>query len=275
MLNGIRRRWRWMVGVLGSIGSIVAVLNFVLKWGILSWLWKLAGKCANLLSIHWLNLVLVIFAVFILALWLKLCRLEKYVGMSFKDDFKKDLNKNWDYHGKWELVHGGELSVTQSEMGGITKVGHLWKDYSFEFNAVIVHDRIGWIVRAQDLLNYYMIQLTPTMVRPHLRIGGNWIVLSENPHPLRINLNEPMRIRTEVRGSEARVYVNDKEMYYNNELFSMKFLQVKVEEDGKELKVGPLQSNVVVVPAFSTGRVGFRMAGQEHGRFSGGRVRPF
>lgn len=183
MLDGIKRRWKW---ILGAIVPIITILDFVLKWGMLSWLWKLTASFVNLLIMHSVGLVFVVFAISILALYLKFYHFEKFVAMSFKDDFEKDFSKNWDYQGKWELVHGGELSVTQSEMGGITRVDHLWMDYRFEFTAVIVHDRIGWIVRAQDLFNYYMIQLTPTMVRPHLRIGGKWIVLAEVKHHLSI-----------------------------------------------------------------------------------------
>jgi len=110
-----------------------------------------------------------------------------------------------------------------------------------------------------------MIQLTPTLVRPHLRIRGEWKLVLEHEHKIPIRTNDPMRIRTEVRGLEVRVYVNDQEAYYNNELFSMKFIRVKSKEADKD--------QVLVVPAFTAGRVGFRMAGQEHGRFSWCRVR--
>lgn len=266
MLDRVGRWWKGIVAVFVGIAAILTVIDLVLRLGVLSWLGIRVGRLADLLVTHWVGSVLVVFAVSIFVLYVKFRRLEEYVGMSFREDFKEDLNKNWDYNGKWKLVPGGGVSVTQSELGGITKIGHLWKDYSFEFTAVIVNDRIGWIVRAQDLFNCYMIQLTPDMVRPHLRLGGQYIWSLDKGHSLRINLNEPMRIRTEVRGLEVRVYVNDKEAYYNNELFSMKFLPVKPKEDDKEQKV--------VVPAFTTGRVGFRMAGEEHGRFYQCRVRP-
>lgn len=269
MLNEVGRWSKPIVRILlilASISSILVGLDVLLfRWGILHWLQIQVGRLANLLLIHWMSFVLVVFGVAISLLYVSLYRLQKYVGTSFTDDFREDLKENWDYQGKWELVPGGELSVTQSELGGITKVGHLWKDYRFEFSGVIVNDRIGWIVRAQDVLNCYMIQLTPTLVRPHLRIQGMWKVLFEHEHKLPIGPKEPMTIRTEVRGLEVRVYVNDKEVYYNNELFSMKFIPVKSEEAEKE--------QMLVVPAFTTGRVGFRMAGQEHGRFSWCEVR--
>jgi len=273
MLDQLRKVWRWLIA--GGLLVLLGVVDYLGKWGILSWVWKLIRSSLGLIADYWSVLVLVIFVVSMLVIWRKVRFLEEYVGVSFKDDFKQGLKKNWAYHGKWELVHGGELSVTQSEIGGITSVGHLWRDYRFEFTAIIVHDRIGWIVRAQDLFNYYMIQLTPTMVRPHLRLGGKWILLSENPHSLSISLNQPIVVRTDVRGLEARIYVNGKEVYYNNELFSIKFLRFpSSDESVKELQVGPLQSNVIVVPAFTTGRVGFRLSGPEHGRFSQCRVRP-
>lgn len=265
MLDGVRRWWKIILGVLGGIVLVFTFFDFLLKWGILSWLWIQVGRSAGYLATHGVASVLAVCFVALAYLYVIVYRLQKYVGTSFRDDFRKDLNKNWDYQGKWELVPGGELSVTQSQLGGITKIGHLWKDYSFEFRGVIVNDRIGWIVRAQDVLNCYMIQLTPTLVRPHLRVQGRWTVLFEHEHKLPIRPNEPMRIRTEVRGLEVRVYVDDREAYYNNDLFSMKFIPVKPKEADKE--------QMLVVPAFTTGRVGFRMAGHEHGRFSWCRVR--
>lgn len=126
------------------------------------------------------------------------------------------------------MIPGGKLSVTQSEKGGITRVGHLWTDYSFEFTGVIVRYCIGWIVRAQDLSNYYMIQLNPTEVRPHLRVGGKWIAapqrkdglaIDSKEHGLSIEPEESIEIRTEVRGSEIRVYVKNEETYHNQKFF--------------------------------------------------------
>ncbi len=273
MLARLGKWWGWIVGFIAAVASILAVLDFFLKWGILAWFAKVVRDFANLLIINWVAVVFVVFAFALLVFWRKLYVLEDYVAIGFKDDFKRDL-RNWNYTGSWMIVPGGdELSVTDSHIGGITNVGHLWTDYSFEFTAVIVNDRIGWIVRAQDQFNYYMIQLTPSLVRPHLLIGGNWVVLAEVQHAMQINLNEPMRIRTEVRGSEIRVYVNDREVYYDGRLFSMKFLQVGPAATGGQLQVGQLQANAVIVPAFTTGRVGFRLANQEHGRFSRCRVR--
>ncbi|HEC66030.1 MAG TPA: hypothetical protein ENI23_12115, partial [bacterium] len=209
--------WKWLLSMIGA-GIVSYSLNFIFEGRIWSWIWKLLGNFVNLLITHWMTLVPLVFgmlfAILIALLYYfkfyrfkkyiamslednfrkdlrslndKISHLESYVDMFFEDDFKKDPPKNWYYtDGEWELLPGGGLSVTQSEKGGITRTGHLWTDYSFEFTAIIVNKRIGWIVRAQDLFNCYMIQLNPDVegpyrrtIRPHIRVGGKWTVLPE------------------------------------------------------------------------------------------------
>lgn len=304
-----------IISVLGAIGSIIALIYSIYifrkkLWNLLKglvnlliiyWMSFVLGfffmliwildRRVNLLIIHWVGLLFVFFAVFIWILDRKVYRLkrkdltilngkvshlESYVVESFEDDFKADPNRNWDYRGKWDLIPGGGLSVTQSEMGGITRVGHLWTDYSFEFTAVIVNLCIAWIVRAQDLSNYYMIQLNPTDVRPHLRFRGKWISLPQKKygqaidskdHGLSIKLKEPIEVRTEVRGWEIRIYIKDQEIYHHDDFFSMRFIN-------KEFELVPFQPGVEAVLPLITGRVGFRIDAQEHGRISRCRVRP-
>lgn len=268
----LRTGHNWLTVTVAIIGALLVLIGFfekILGWGALSWAEDAGNLFWSLLPTYWVALLLVAFAICISWLYIKLDRLQEDVAPSFKDSFTKSLDRNWEYNGKWQLSPGGGLSVTESDFGGITRVGQLWRDYSFEFTAVIVHDRIGWILRAQDLFNYYMIQLTPTLVRPHLRIEGKWILLGEFKHERSIKPNQPIKIRTELRGTEARIYANDEEIYSDRELFSMKFLQVT----NQQLQVQQLQPNVVIVPSFTTGRVGFRMDGQESGRISHCRVR--
>ncbi len=281
-------------------------LQLILKRAILSWFWRLVRRFAHLLIIHWISLVFafffiliwildrranlwvihwvvllfVFFATIISILYSKISHIERYatsldhklrhlkghVAILFEEDFKTDLEKNWHYEGQWKIISGGGLSVTQSEKGGITKVGHLWTDYSFEFTAVIVHQYIAWLVRAQDLSNYYMIQLNTTMVRPHLRILGKWILLDEKPHNLSIQLNKPIDICTEVRNLGISVYVNGKQIFNEKEFFSVEFIKEK-------LGALPFGADTAKALPFRKGKVGFRMSAQEHGRFSRCRVR--
>ncbi len=266
MSNATRSFLMWI----GGLAAIVTVINFILKWGIYSWLWKLILGLTDVLTKYWLILVFIVFAIFILMLFLKLHRLGRFVATSFKDNFRKNLNK-WDFVGQWEITPHGELSITQSGIGGITRVGHLWTDYNYEFDAAIVNARIGWIVRAQDLFNYYMIQLDQNNITPHLHFAGRWGIIAGVAHNLNISLNHRLKIRTEVRGSTVRVFINGTEIYYNNTFFSMKFIQFNLQNP-MFFDFVPLQPNAIVVPPFTAGRVGFRMDGAEHGRFSRCRV---
>lgn len=272
MLKWLRRQWRRIAATSGIISVVLALVDHFRDWGLLGWSWRWLKEGLSKVAPHWgtvfMSAVGITLALLLLTVWRKVARLENHVAMTFQDNFRRGLGK-WEYEGQWTIAAGNELSVTQSEVGGITRVGHLWGDYSFEFRAVIVHHGIGWIVRAQDLFNYYMIQLTPTMVRPHLRIGERWVVLAEQAHHINIQPLVPLEIRTVTRGSEIRVFVNGQEVYYDPRFFSVRFFEVRSND---ELGVASLAANRLVVPAFTNGRVGFRMAGGEHGRVSWCRV---
>ena len=201
-------------------------------------------------------------------LFIRLRRHESYFPVSFADDFKseEDLRRRWHYEGGWSIPERGELRVTQSHAGGMTRVGQQWTDYRLEFTAVLESEVIAWILRAQDLSNYYMIQLTPTEVRPHLRYADQWLRFPPQSHNIEIERNIPIQIRTDVRGKEIRVFVNGGEIYNSEKLFGTKFWDVNDEETGSTFRV--------VVPAFTTGRIGFRQAGNERARFSKVRITP-
>jgi hypothetical protein len=220
------------------------------------------------------SLIIWICLILILYLFYRISKLSRYVAITFKDNFKRNLTKNWDYTGRWELVQKNQLLVTASDIGGITKVGQLWCDYRFEFDVLIVNDRIGWIVRAQDLFNYYMIQLTNTHIRPHIRFAGRWVLIEERTHNLNITTNVSYHICTDVRSSEITVKVDGQEVYYNIDFFNMKFIELQILEGREILRIVSFQPNTIVVPAYTSGRVGFRMDGAEQGRVSHCRVKP-
>ncbi len=120
---------------------------------------------------YWLYFYLVTLSAITIGVIIWISLLQRRFVMRFKDNFKKPLNLNWDYEGAWHVREEGELVVTDSEAGGITKIGALWENYTFTFKAKILHDCIGVIVRAQDLSNYYMFQIRQDRVRPHRRVA--------------------------------------------------------------------------------------------------------
>ncbi len=271
LLKKIKRFWKRIVGVALGLAAIFAVLDYLQKWGVLLWLAVHIAALVVWLDANWQPVTIAVLALTILYVFQRLYRLEKHSPISYSDNLKsiEDLRKGWHFEGGWTIPTRGELRVTQSPAGGITRVGQLWTDYNFEFTAVLESECIGWIVRAQDLSNYYMIQLWPDNLRPHLRYLDQWIYFPDIKHGLEIRQNRPIRIRTEVRNIEVRVYVDDQEIYANEKLLGTKFIDLEENISG-----GNTRKMRVVVPAFSTGRVGFRQAGNERARFSKCRVRP-
>lgn len=253
-----------------GLGAIFLVVDYLKKWGVLAWLGALVSALAIRLVANWQLVTTALLALAILYVFYRLYRLEKHSPISYSDNFKstEDLKKNWHAEGEWTIPKPGELRVTQSHAGGITRVGQLWTDYCFEFTAVLEHDCIGWIVRAQDLSNYYMFQLWPDKLRPHVRYFDQWIYPEESKLDFQVKKRIPVRIRTEVLNIEVRIYVDGKEIYTNEKMFESKLIDLEEKAGGKTRKF------LAVVPAFSTGRVGFRQAGNESARFSKCRVRP-
>ena len=267
-LDRFPRLWKWIAGVATGLVAILGIVDHLAEWGVFAWLGRQVSMLVALLQVNLQLVAIGVLAMAILLLFGRIYRLERHSPISFNDNFKsiEALRKRWHYEGGWTIPKRGEIRVTQSPSGGMTRVGQLWTDYSFEFTGVLEHEVIAWIVRAQDLSNYYMIQLTPTQIRPHLRYLDQWIYFQNTDHQLTIQANHPIRVRTEVRNIEIRVFVNGKEIYNNEKLFGTKFIALKDEETSKTLRA--------VVPAFTTGRVGFRQAGNERARFSKARVRP-
>lgn len=93
---------RSFLKLMGGLAAIITVIDFILKWRIYSWLWKMTLNVIVVLANYWLILLFVVFAIFILELYFKLSKLGRFVAISFKDDFKKNLDK-WEYEGQWEI----------------------------------------------------------------------------------------------------------------------------------------------------------------------------
>ena len=279
MLKKIGIWWNTTTKIVYFIGAVCSIILFIVP----SFRQKifrfptLVGKFVNLLLIYWDVLVPVVFGMFfaIVIAWLylrfrqveqkiggRIVRRERHNKLLFKDDFQADLERNWEYEGEWH-IDSGALRITRSERGGITRVGHQWDDYSFHFTVIIVNQCIGWLVRAQDLSHYYMLQINISHIRPHVRLGGNFLVIEEKPHGLRLRHNEPIHVRTEVRGLGISVYINKKKIYHEEGFFSREFFEHKTQLT---------EASLTAQLPFRKGRVGFRLSAQEKGIFSRCRV---
>lgn len=152
---------------------------------------------------------------------------------------------NWDTDGgQWASDQEG-LSVKNSLLGGICKIGSTWENYELTFDFRIIQHCAAWFVRAKPLRRM-MIQCTGESVRPHILFllptkegekGLRWTLLAEIEHGL--VLKEWNSARTEVVGHGIKVRINDKLVW----------------SDSQVLKDYPM------------GSVGFRCARDEHALF--------
>jgi hypothetical protein len=229
---------RWV----GYILVMAMALGYVSKF----FEWGRQGPFAYLqdsIKVLWLWALTAI----VVTLWIWTSRLHRRFVSGFSDNFSGDLRANWDFEGQWRIPEKDTLLVTDSDAGGITKVGAQWENYTFAFKARIVAECLGVIVRAQDLSNYYMFQIRNDRIRPHRRVAVpvveadtqpepekekppkgasqirpikfivGWQVF-DPPTPLSHHLNDWFDVTVVVRGQSVRLYIDD-ELAFQRESF--------------------------------------------------------
>jgi hypothetical protein len=189
----IRANWQLVLALLLSACAVVAGLLWIPRalWALI--LVPLGLVLANVLFTLWLHS-------------------EKEKGAEiFRDDFSSTLD-NWQKDGDWSIVsHNGErvLRVTDSGVGGIATPCLTWVNYVFEFDTRIEKKYSGWIIRAQNLGNYVMLQCRLDQILPCFRAGGQhdltWT--HRNAIPLRqsLALNTWYHVRIKVRGTQVSI----------------------------------------------------------------------
>lgn len=127
----------------GYILAVAMTLGYVSKF----FEWGKIGPFAYLrdsIKVLWLGALTAI----VVTLWIWTSRLHRRFVSGFSDNFSGDLRANWDFEGQWRIAEKDTLLVTDSDAGGITKIGAQWENYTFEFKAHIITECLGVIVRA-------------------------------------------------------------------------------------------------------------------------------
>jgi Domain of Unknown Function (DUF1080) len=169
--------------------------------------------------------------------------LNRRFSAGFSDNFSQSLATNWDFVGDWRVTDEGWLLVTNSEPGGLTKTGAFWENYSLHFEARILAQCLGVIVRGIDLNNYYMFQIRKDRIRPHRRIKFpienlesdktphdpdspepiqprpiKYAVGWDIPENLAVPLDQPLSdwfaVNIKVRGEAASIQINGKPVFH-------------------------------------------------------------
>lgn len=105
-----------------------------------------------------------------------------YLRSRERDFYFIPLNKpehkdDWIGNGQFEYLRtNNSFQITHADPGVIYSKCLNWSDYKFNFEFKIRNTCLGAILRAVNLSNYIMIQITQNGIRPHLRINGGWRV---------------------------------------------------------------------------------------------------
>ena len=180
----------------------------------------------------------------------------------------KDWSTKWISNGKTEISDEGYLFVKSSRAGCLLK-GNYWKDFKMSFEAKFKSDdkfgnqkRFGLIFRAEDLDNYFMIEIgenaeeeesnkgkIPSSIKPHVKYRGIWEMMSA----IEIKTGEPfnftdfVEVSLEVKEDTARFF------YKGTPIFKW-VLPICVDANHAESGVEKKEEKVILAGAF-TGHV--------------------
>lgn len=188
--------------------------------------------------------------------------LHRRFNSGFRDNFKRSLAANWDFVGDWKTTEECELLITNSDPGGLTKIGAYWENYTLEFDAHILNDCLGVIVRAQDLNNYYMFQIRRNRIRPHRRVTFPFVeagdeeskdgaeVDSQAPRPVKfaVRWDIPKKLAVDldtpisdwfsttiiVRGEAVSIKINAKQVFYAESFLKIPTGKIGFRNSGHE-----------------------------------------
>lgn len=99
---------------------------------------------------------------------------KPFYFISLTDRKEKD---DWIGRGQFEYSRVNNcFQITKADPGCIYSKCLNWDNYKYGFDFKIRKACLGVILRAVNLSNYIMMQITEKGVRPHIRINGAWTV---------------------------------------------------------------------------------------------------
>lgn len=120
----------------------------------------------------WISFIIIF--IFLLAIIYLRARNKDFYFISLTNRKQKD---DWIGRGGFNYDRVDRcFYITESESGFIYSNCLTWSNYTMSFEFKIVKTCLGVIIRAVNLSNYVMLQITPNGFRPHIRINGGWKV---------------------------------------------------------------------------------------------------
>jgi uncharacterized membrane protein len=155
--------------------------------------------------------------------------------------------------------------ITESDDGYIFSKCLDWIDYEFSFDFNIKKNCLGAILRATNLTNYVMMQITLDGIRPHIRIAGAWNYAEAKDSGLSFDkkLSLDLWYKCELVCDKNIVYIKifdeEKQLVFNREWNILKGnIQILFQD-----KNGEPAPSIPIPIDLHFGAIGFRAGGNE------------
>ena len=114
---------------------------------------------------------------FVIVIYLKVKEKDFYfISLTRRED-----KEDWIGDGKFEYSRVSKcFQITQASPGCIYAKCLNWSDYKYEFEFKLRKTCLGAVLRAVNLSNYVMMQITPRGIRPHVLVNGGWMAWEAN-----------------------------------------------------------------------------------------------
>lgn len=121
-----------------------------------------------------LGTTLIIIIFLLLVIYLRLINKDFY----FIPLTRREHKEGWIGNGIFDYVRvSNSFQLTNTDPGGYIFSRCLtWSNYKYEFEFKIINQCLGAVVRAVNLSNLVMLQITQNGVRPHISINGGYYV---------------------------------------------------------------------------------------------------
>lgn len=121
----------------------------------------------------------------------------------------QDWPNKWIFNGSTVPENISDLKI-QSSRAGCLLDNYFWKNFRMSFEAKFVHSMkiFGVIFRAEDLNNYFMIEIAESSVNPRVRYSSGWEEIESTSYSLKSD--DFFVVVLEVKDETACLYIQGK-----------------------------------------------------------------
>lgn len=159
------------------------------------------------------------------------------------------------------------FNVGHCDPGYLYSKALTWSNYKSEYDFKIINGALGSIVRAINLSNYIMLQISPKGINPHIRVNGAWYIetavkanlVFDNLSALSLDQWYKCQICCENDSITIRIFDSSKKIFDRDWKIAKGYLNFPFKEN--EADSNPKQIPLAINLEYGT--IGFRNCGSE------------